>query len=660
MSSELQVHPVSFNQDCNSAPKDSKQAETQSEFLSRVPRPWFKRDASGASNVATAQSSNSVVVEQISKQAETQPQNEETLSAVVSVKKGTRGCAIVFLRDLDVLERCVLQKVAVIDGICVEIKRHEKKQRVGEEQRDTEPGVFVAWGIRVERRVTVSEEGIEAYFNSLAGKAWPGGLVAQPPFAEAHQNFLLRSETAAVLLNNVTVDDACQDRILLSAFCQRSSIEALWQAKGRLDDLWNKPPPPLARSVFQRVARAELFPHSDTGGKDHDNRAGDKLAELSQVVGLLDGVPPKSAFLDLCGGPGAWSQHLLGLKDLDLRGFGFTLAAASGDNADWQAQEKDEWYEDLYQHPHWTDLWGEDETGDLLKPANLEHAARTLRKHPVMLCVADGGFSDKAIPANQLELYFYRLFLGELLMAVSCLKPGGKFVCKLYTTFSAASASLLYLTTRMFESVRIVKPMSSRATGPERYLFASGFREDEQTAAVRGALSRAHHFGDGRSPLTTPLLTPVVCMESVVRDDAFARSMTEMVTRMCDRQATGLSSVVDRAEFLEDMAMASAVERSSHWYEEAIISTDRRQKQREEAQKERESEEGNAYNRSSRYGRDDQNSGERWNSGHRRAYGGSNDHWNRGSSGGYGNESNRLRSVPTPSRAVARYNNWGQ
>lgn len=67
------------------------------------------------------------------------------------------------------------------------------------------------------------------------------------------------------------------------------------------------------------------------------------------------------------------------------------------------------------------------------------------------LCVADGGFSDKAIPPNQLELYFYRLLLGELLMACSCLRKGGRFVCKIYTTLSPATSALLYLTSRLFE-----------------------------------------------------------------------------------------------------------------------------------------------------------------------------------------------------------------
>merc|ERR1712046_412088 len=203
------------------------------------------------------------------------------------------------------------------------------------------------------------------------------------------------------------------------------------------------------------------------------------------------------------------------MGDLDLQGFGFTLKADAGSADDWKAQEKDEWYEDLYEHPNWKALWGADGTGDLLKMGNLEHCVRQLAREHVLLCVADGGFSDDSIPQNLLELYFYRLFLAELLMAASCLSQGGKFVCKLYTAFSTSSAALLFLTTRLFEKTQIVKPMTSKATGPERYLVASGFLHSAESSAIQSALMRAHVAGGGASPLVTPLLSPLLPAETL-------------------------------------------------------------------------------------------------------------------------------------------------
>merc|ERR1719145_276835 len=58
--------------------------------------------------------------------------------------------------------------------------------------------------------------------------------------------------------------------------------------------------------------------------------------------------------------------------------------------------------------------------------------------------------------------------------------------------------------------------------------------------------------------------------------------MSDMVGTLCERQAKALTAVVDRAEFLEVMAIGSAVSSSSHWYQEAIA----RRREREAMQDE--------------------------------------------------------------------------
>lgn len=490
-----------------------------------------------------------------------QEEEEDGSPAVISVKKSHRGCAVVLLRSRKVLERAVRQSVAVVDGVCVEVKRHSKSSETGEQQL----GVFVAWGNRVERKAPVSPEGLEAYFNALAMTPCPSGLEACPPFPEQMTRFSLTSSLAAGVASSSSLAldfypkavTAGKDNLRESPFCKRELVENLWEQKHRLDDLWNIPPPPLARSLMTRVARAQLFPHSGEGGKEHENRAGDKLAELAEGVGLFDGVPHGTAFLDLCGGPGAWSQFLLAHESAVYHGFGFTLRTGAGEAEDWQAEDKDQWYPELTARSDWRALWGADGTGDLLKPGNIEHVARTLKSQGgVFLCLADGGFSDDAIPPNLLELYFYRLFLAELLTAINVLQPGGRFVCKLYSTLSSATESLLYLVTRMFDSVEIVKPKSSRVTGPERYLSAFGFQEGHETAAIRKALSQSHKVGGGASPLTMPLLTPIIPADQLARDTVFMDGARAMSTFLCERQAKALGAVVDRAGFLEDMAMS--------------------------------------------------------------------------------------------------------
>mmetsp|Transcript_35199 Transcript_35199/g.101180 ORF Transcript_35199/g.101180 Transcript_35199/m.101180 type:complete len:737 (-) Transcript_35199:101-2311(-) len=524
-------------------PSTSRAAFATQKFLSPDAKPFIP----GAGFVQHSTQMDQVAV----------PMAEVNLPAVISVKKSSKGCAVVLLRSRAVLERGVQQSVAVVDGVCIEVRRHTQKYAL-EEGEEPAMGLFVAWGHRVQRKVSVSAEGLEAYFNALAGAPIPEGLDPKPPFEEASLRFTLSSGSMLPLNCEPSVDVAEKQQLLCNATCRSDLVEQLWHAKGRLDTLWSVPPPPLARSLMSRVARAQLFPHSGVGGKEHENRAGDKLAELSAAVGLLEGVPRGSAFLDLCGGPGAWSQHLLEHGE-EMKGFGFTLRIEAGGVEDWQAEEKDQWYPELYQDARWRALWGKDGTGDLLKPGNIQHAAAQLARESVYLVAADGGFSDKAIPPNLLELYFYRLFLGEILMAASCLKKGGRFVCKLYTTLAPATASLLYLLTRMFDHVEIVKPKSSRVTGPERYLACFGFRANElETATIRAALLKAHKSGAGASPLTTPLLSPSVLASDLLRDSLFQQSIRAMSETLCERQAKALEAVVDRAAFLEEMAMSVA------------------------------------------------------------------------------------------------------
>merc|ERR1712139_32661 len=148
--------------------------------------------------------------------------------------------------------------------------------------------------------------------------------------------------------------------------------------------------------------------------------------------------------------------------------------------------------------------------------------------------------------------------------AVSCLQPNGRFVCKLYSTFSTATTSLLFLATRLFKDVSIVKPMSSRVTGPERYLVAFGFNgsSSKEVAVVLRAMQRAHGLVGGASPLLTPLLSPMVPADELARDSIFTEAARAMGLQLCERQQTALNAVVDRADFLENMALdvANALE----------------------------------------------------------------------------------------------------
>jgi len=477
---------------------------------------------------------------------------------VISVRKSPKGCAVVLLRNQDVWQRAIDQTVAVIDNVCVEMRAHVWK---GSQQDDEESncfGIFVAWGFKVERRVPVDEEAIREYFEDLAARRdlKDFASAAERPFDEEFLRLPIRSSGNVVIPRSYKpkVEVASLEKLRDAGYCDSKAIEALWREKDRVEAIWEIPPPPMGRSLLLRVARVQLFPHSGEGKDEHKNRAGEKLAELSEAVDLMSGVPRKSGFLDLCGGPGAWSQYFLNLP-YEMQGYGFTLKSSTGSDDDWHAVSRDDWYPDLMHHRNWTALWGSDGTGDLLKTGNLDHCALALYGKRIHIVAADGGFSDNNIPAFQQELFVSRLILAELLMAVSVLERKGKFICKFYTAFSDSMAGMLFAASRFFDDVSVVKPQTSRATGPERYLVATGFRGKDAAPELFQALRQTHYVASGESPLTVPLVSPVVPRELMHADENFMTSLREMGNRLCVRQALALKAVVDRTELLEEVAL---------------------------------------------------------------------------------------------------------
>ena len=102
------------------------------------------------------------------------------------------------------MDRSLSQCVAIVDGVCIEVRNHSRsKALVRSHSRskafveEQQMGIFCSWGVRIEQQVQVSEEGIEEYFNSLAGKPWPEGLKPKAPFEEEFCRFPLASMSRA-------------------------------------------------------------------------------------------------------------------------------------------------------------------------------------------------------------------------------------------------------------------------------------------------------------------------------------------------------------------------------------------------------------------------------------------------------------------------------
>jgi tRNA (cytidine32/guanosine34-2'-O)-methyltransferase len=234
-------------------------------------------------------------------------------------------------------------------------------------------------------------------------------------------------------------------------------------------------------------------------------RSAFKLLQLDEEFNLFDGV---TRVVDLCAAPGSWSQVL---SRVLVKGESFGRSAWE----DWQSKERMK----ILGIGQGSVVADEDngEVGKQLKPrvgvkivsidlqpmspldgvttlkADITHPSTiplllraldpdtndpssTSASHPVDLILSDG--APDVTGLHDLDIYVQsQLLWAALNLALCVLKPGGKFVAKI---FRAKDVDLLYAQLRiMFEKVTVAKPRSSRASSIEAFIVCENFHPPE-------------------------------------------------------------------------------------------------------------------------------------------------------------------------------------
>ena len=80
--------------------------------------------------------------------------------------------------------------------------------------------------------------------------------------------------------------------------------------------------------------------------------------------------------------------------------------------------------------------------------------------------VGDGGFGVSG-EENLQEYYSRQLFLCQSTVALSVLRPGGSYMCKLFDMFLDGTIGTIYILWRCFRKVCVFKPHASRPANSE-------------------------------------------------------------------------------------------------------------------------------------------------------------------------------------------------
>eukprot|EP01127_Copromyxa_protea_P015435 TRINITY_DN443_c0_g1_i1.p1 TRINITY_DN443_c0_g1~~TRINITY_DN443_c0_g1_i1.p1 ORF type:complete len:564 (+),score=87.97 TRINITY_DN443_c0_g1_i1:10-1701(+) len=341
-------------------------------------------------------------------------------------------------------------------------------------------------------------------------------------------------------------------RMSEAGYTTKESVEQLWKQKSRMDDVFDE-----GKSGAYYTSRDKIWPQDSKGSNRFRNRAGDKLLQVHRAMvadGILDifeGVRGSLTFLDVCGGPGAFSQMLLVTGPMlsePVIGYGITLKIEGADASL-------NWYNQLTSNENFNVLWGKDGTGNVYIPENLASVKTAIEEagHSLDLVVADGGFGIKKVNGehreNYQEVYSSRIVISEMLMCLMSLRDGGHFVCKLFDSLSHITQSIIYLCAQVFQECFVVKPERSRIVNSERYLVGKFLRREGQYKAkfdfLLGVLSELHaRCTPGESPLS---IIPI----SVMRDDTlFMETTQKMVVSLITKQTRALRIVMDETEKL--------------------------------------------------------------------------------------------------------------
>jgi 23S rRNA U2552 (ribose-2'-O)-methylase RlmE/FtsJ len=123
-------------------------------------------------------------------------------------------------------------------------------------------------------------------------------------------------------------------------------------------------------------------------------------------------------------------------------------------------------------------LYGEDETGNIMKPENqqyfIDYAIHPGYGGKMNIFTADGGFDFSSDYENQEQLIF-PLLVSSTKIGLEVLRKGGTFILKLFDFYHKSTKDLIYFLSSHFQEWTLYKPATSRPCNPEQYFIGKGF-----------------------------------------------------------------------------------------------------------------------------------------------------------------------------------------
>ncbi|XP_065078736.1 cap-specific mRNA (nucleoside-2'-O-)-methyltransferase 1-like [Ochlerotatus camptorhynchus] len=316
------------------------------------------------------------------------------------------------------------------------------------------------------------------------------------------------------------------------AFCERSLLQEVFRLRSSLDDSDEK-------KVRWAHNKANFF---EVRAGQFMTRAAIKIANVDALFGWKLCQLPDTAddsqllyFVDVFGGPGGCSEYVLWRNDgWNAKGFGYTTKGDYEFRAEMFRMGAPESFDPFY---------GANDDGNILDPDNISAfmeyvKAQTADKLGAHLIMCDGGFYVKN---NNQETISKQLYLCLVLLAVGVIRPGGNAILKVFDLYTPFSVGLVYVLTKCYEKVSIVKPASSRSANSERYLVCQT-RLNESNLFMNYLFSISQVLWENRHGEHD--IIHIISPQTMQEDKDFYNFIRNSNNDLARRQIAGLKSLI--------------------------------------------------------------------------------------------------------------------
>ena len=140
-----------------------------------------------------------------------------------------------------------------------------------------------------------------------------------------------------------------------------------------------------------------------------------------------------------------------------------------------------------------------------------------------------------------------RLILAQIAAMTIVLATGGSFVLKLFDMCTPCTASFYFVLHKLFDTVMVLKPNTSRPASSERYLVCKGFHQSRPEAATQQLLSALRESAPASASADNVDVRAVVSKQTMWADTTFMQHLKALNVQLGERQLLACEALLEWA-----------------------------------------------------------------------------------------------------------------